>query len=202
MRKISLTVIIGIIVFYVPIKILFAEERSAEKDFAQDLVQAQTLDEFEQAAFSINEQRLKFVNSLIRMLRSETDTEKKVRICYLLGEYRATRAILELADNITLEAKIEPYSDKLPKWLKYPAQEALVKCGYRSIPYMLRNIESNDDKQITELSTRVIWQIIGEGLSRTLDGKDYARMIIEKRLNEQSDPAKKARLKSSLEYLK
>ena len=149
----------------------------------------------------IQENRAEIISSLIRTLRKETDKEKKIRICYLLGEYRATEAIFDLAKNITLEAKLSETGDEPPRWFKYPAQDALVKCGTHSIPYMTRNIESSDDELTQKLSVQVIWQVIGEGLPRVLEGKEYAGMIIEKRIDEETDSVKKARLKSSLKYL-
>jgi hypothetical protein len=202
-RNITISLIaLTLIVSGISVCILSAGEQSKEKEINADLQQAKTLEEFEKAAFSIQEKRSELITYLIRMLRSETNTEKKIRICYLLGEYRATEAIIDLAKNITLEAQIANEETKIPKWGKYPAQEALIKCGYSSIRYMISNIASSDDKQVRELSTSVIWQIIGEGLSRVADGKEYAQMIIEKSINKETDKVKKERLTLALVYLK
>jgi len=202
MRQLLLTIILlGVLLFFVPTRNNFAEEQAIEESLIGDLQQAQTLEEFDQATMKIQENRAEIISSLIRTLRKETDKEKKIRICYLLGEYRAAEAIFDLAKNITLEAKLSETGDEPPRWFKYPAQDALVKCGTHSIPYMTRNIESSDDELTQKLSVQVIWQVIGEGLPRVLEGKEYAGMIIEKRIDEETDSVKKARLKSSLKYL-
>ena len=202
MRQLLLTIILlGVLLFFVPTRNNFAEEQAIEESLIGDLQQAQTLEEFERATVEIQEKRSELITSLIRILRNETDKEKKIRICYLLGEYRATEAIWDLSKNISLEAQIPDELTEKPLWLKYPAQEALVKCGNRSIRYMLENIESSDNELIQKLSIEVIWQVMGEGLTQVLDGKNYARMIIEKRIDEETDSVKKARLQSSLKYL-
>ena len=201
MRNFLLTTTFVIFVFFVQMSNLSAKQQSMVKELAQDFKKAHTLEEIENATNKIQENRSETINSLKRLLETENDKEKRIRICYLLGEYRASEAILDLAKIINLEADIPPFSRELPRWRKYPAQEALVKCGARSIPYMISNIESNDGELIQKLSTEVIWQVMGTGLSRVLDGKDYARMIIEKRINEETDSVKKARLQSSLKYL-
>jgi len=202
MRRKTISLIALLLTCGLCVCVLIAGEQPNMKDFSLALSQAKTLDEFEKATIEAQERRLEFINSLIRMLRSKTDEEKTIRICYILGEYRATEAIFDLAKLITLEYKANVNDKKYPRWSRYPVQEALIKCGSRSIPYMLRNIESSDNKQVQELSAGVIWQVIGEGLKHVLDGKVYARMIIEKRMNEETDFVKKARLKSSLGFLK
>ena len=200
MRNLILFLFTLAFVSYMPMHVLLAEEQPVEKDLVWDLGQAQTLEEFEQATIKIQEKRSELITFLIRMLRKETEKEKKIRICYLLGQYKATEAIRDLSKNITLEAQVSDAA-RLPIWGKYPAQEALIKCGFRSIRYMISNIETSDDKQIQNLSVKVIWLVIGEGLSNYSDGKEYARMIIQKRINQESDPVKKARLEAALVYL-
>ena len=128
-------------------------------------------------------------------------TEKSPYTSAAVSSPNTTEAIWDLSKNISLEAQIPDELTEKPLWLKYPAQEALVKCGNRSIRYMLENIESSDNELIQKLSIEVIWQVMGEGLTQVLDGKNYARMIIEKRIDEETDSVKKARLQSSLKYL-
>jgi hypothetical protein len=203
MRNLIISLIaLALVLSGICVRVLFAEEQSKQNDLVLELNKALTFEEFENAVFTIQEKRSELITSLIRMLRNEYDKEKKIRICYLLGEYRATEAIYDLAKIINLEAEVTNKKSEEPRWYKYPAQEALIKCGYRSIPYMITNIESIDDKLIRELSVQVIWQGIGEGLTPVTDGKEYARMIIEKRMNQESDTSKKARLKLAIDYLK
>jgi hypothetical protein len=195
LKKLSFICIIALFVF-THVK----AEQAMENNVIKRLQQSETLEEFDRLTRVALKERDENIYSLIRMLRSEPEKEKKIRICYLLGEYKAIEAIWDLAKNITLEAQVSDET-KLPRWGKYPAQEALIKCGFRSIRYMISNIESSDDKQIQNLSVGVIWLVIGEGLSNYSDGKEYARMIIQKRINQESDPVKKERLEAAFGYL-
>jgi hypothetical protein len=178
--------------------VLFVGEQPIGRTLAWDMDPAQTMEEFEQATFNVQKRRSELIGFLKRMLRRETDNEKKIRICYLLGEYRATEAINDLTHHITLEADVKPFSTEIPRWFKYPAQEALVKCGTRSVPPMILNLETSNDELVRELSATVIWHVIGAGLPREIDGRDYARMIVQNAIDKQSDPVKKEKLQAAL----
>jgi hypothetical protein len=180
--------------------VLVAGEQSDKKDASLALRQAETLDEFERATIEAQENRRQFIRSLIRMLRRNPDKERMIRISYLLGEYRATEAMWDLAKCITLEAEVSDEDKEPPRWGKYPAQEALIKCGVRSVPYMVSNLESSGDEKVRELSAMVVWQVIGGGLPRVIDGKKHGRQILENAIDVQTDLAKKARLESALAY--
>jgi hypothetical protein len=62
-----------------------------------------------------------------------------------------------------------------------------------AIPKMIKNIESNDDANVRKLSATVI---------RYVDGPDIAKFRLEKAIESQSDPTKKARLKAAIEEIK
>jgi hypothetical protein len=171
-------------------------------DVIAELRDAETMQEFDAATNAAQEERANIIRALIRMVRKEREKERIVRICYLLGEYRATEAVLDLAKHVAVEAEVTSENTELPRWGKYPAKEALVKCGSRSIRYMLANLETSDDEKVRELSAMVIWQVMGGGLPRVVDGKEFARVIVTSAMEEQADPAKKLRLRAALKYFK
>lgn len=200
MRKMRICLIVFTLTCCISVSVLVGNEQPIEKDFAMKLRQAQTLDEFEEATIQALEKRSEFIRSLIRMLRGNPEKERMIRICYLLGEYRATEAIWDLSKHIKLEDKTTGKLKKYPRWSRYPAQEALIKCGFRSIQYMIKNLETSEDEQVRKLSAMVIWQVIGEGLPRVVDGKEYGRLIVANEADKQTDSAKKMRLASALKY--
>lgn len=199
-RTALVTILLAAILYGALGGIVAGEQTDVERRVTARLKQARTLEEFEQAAFTIQRHRSELIDTLIRMLRKEDDEERKIRICYLLGEYRASEAAMDLASNITLEAQVPPATSSMLRWYQYPAWEALVKCGNRSIPHILRSIESNDDELRQKLSAQGLWQIMSEGLPHK-DAKEHARMVIQKRIKEVSDPTKKTRLEASLRFL-
>ena len=89
-----------------------------------------------------------------------------------------------------------------PRWHFYPAQEALAKCGARSIPYMVRTLETSDDEEVRKLSAGVITMIMGQALGTPVEAKTHARLIVEAAMRKQPDQVKKARLKAALSYFK
>jgi len=140
------------------------------------------------------DERVELTDALIGMLRVEQDIPKKARICYALGEYRAREAVADLSRNIDLTVEVKKEAGKrMPRWGKYPAWEALIKIGFPAIDEMIRNIEASENEKITELSTRVISGITGKVLAET---------IVQKRADEQTDPAKAAKLGHALYYLR
>ena len=200
MNRFFLTTTLIAVVFYASTRIAYANEKVTANNLIVDLKQAQTVEELEQTVDMLQSQRFELIKTLIRMIRNETDNELKIRVCYLLGEYRASEAAIDLVENITLEAKVPAHNLEPLRWNRYPAQEAIVKCGHRSIPYLLTKIESSDDELIQKLSIRSLWQILSVGLSQN-EGKNYARIIIQNRLIQESNPEKKARLESALNLL-
>lgn len=174
----------------------------AEGDLIWPLMQAETLEESDKETAALQESRSQLVTSLIIMLRRSPNREEKIRICFLLGEYRATEAVVDLAEHITLREEITKDIIGTPRWHFYPAQEALAKCGARSIPYMVRTLETSDDEEVRKLSAGVITMIMGQALGTPVEAKTHARLIVEAAMRKQPDQVKKARLKAALSYFK
>jgi HEAT repeat protein len=156
---------------------------------------ASPVQEWENRAVALSEQRVNLIEDLIRQVRSVKDHDKLIRICFLLGEYRATEAVAELASRITLEDKERAKGRlrKLPLWGRYPAQEALVKIGTHATPNMLGILTTSDDELTRQLAAEVV---------RDVYGREVARVVIEQALAKQTDAQKRKRLDEALKFVK
>lgn len=136
------------------------------------------------------------------MLGERPLKERAVRICYVLGFCRANSAVEELSKWITLEVPSGKSFRRYPRWVRYPAQEALVRIGVPAIRHMILNLETSDDEKVRYLSARTILEIM-RGTARDLTiGKQFARVILSNAADSQEDPEKKRRLQEALKYFK
>ena len=115
-------------------------------------------------------------------------------VAFLLGTFREEQSVHHLSKFIAIKSDRPLLPDRrMPIWGDYPVVEALISIGNRAIPEMLKNIESSDDEKVRELSAKVI---------RYVDGPEIAKFRLEKAIERQSDPAKKARLTAAMESIK
>lgn len=130
---------------------------------------------------------------LISQLDGSNPKEVNFSIAYLLGVFRAEQSVHHLSKYIAIKSDQSLIPNRMPLWGDYPVVEALISIGGPAIPEMVRNIETSDDGKVRELSARVI---------RYIDGPEIAKFRLEKGMEKQSDPAKKARLKAAMESIK
>ena len=135
----------------------------------------------------------------VHELRSEKDPEKQMRICFLLGNFRANKAAPALADVIDLHNP--DFSDAprggLPMYGPYPAVSALVRIGLPAIRTMIERLETEQDNTKRHLEVSVIREICGE-----IYGIELTTSVLEKAAAEQTDPDKKANLNEAVELSK
>jgi hypothetical protein len=88
------------------------------------------------------------VVELMSQIQKEKATREGLVYCvYLLGEFRALRAVSLLVDHIDLEAtRIDPKLRK-GRWGVYPAEEALVKIGDHSVREVLAKLAAEENKR-------------------------------------------------------
>lgn len=129
---------------------------------------------------------------LINALNAATEKDKKFAFVYLMGLYRLEETVWALARVIDLENEVTP-NNALPLLSRYPAVDALLRIGQRSVPAMLDNIKAAKGEKITELSVDVIQHI---------ESPAFAKMILEEAITKEADPVKKKHLQDSLKYLK
>jgi len=142
-----------------------------------------------------SDHRKKFIQSLLKTLNDpqldNQDFAKNVA-AYYLGELSASEAVDSLAAHITINSPPIDPRDFFPG--AFPAAFALINIGAQSIPAVMRNITESDDEQVRHLSVFVINWIEGQN-------KDVTQFRLQKALDAQSDPAKKARVQAVLESL-
>lgn len=117
---------------------------------------------------------------------------------FYLGEFKANQSVSVLAQNITLQLKMQDYSDVgsiqgLPLVVGFAAQDALIKIGIPCIPAVIRNLAESDDAKVRELSLQVLYRIEGD--------KDILQLRLQKALVAEKDSAKQARLQTALKSL-
>jgi hypothetical protein len=137
------------------------------------------------------QERLDRQTELVGQLDADNPKEANFAIAFLLGFHRMERAVPHLSKFITLETDATEQSRE-GLWERYPAAEALIHIGVPAIPEMIKNIETSDDEKVRKLSARVI---------RHVDGREIAIFRLEKTIERQPDPAKKAKLKAAIKSI-
>jgi HEAT repeat protein len=128
-------------------------------------------------------------SNLIYQLNNSQSEEVQFASAFLLGLYRMEQSVRELSKFITLESTQNKKWKREPLWDRYPVVEALIRIGKPSIPEMLKNIRTSNDKKVIELSIRVI---------RYIEGPEIGRIILEKELEKQKDSQNKAKLEEAI----
>jgi hypothetical protein len=132
--------------------------------------------------------------ALIGQLRDESNP-KEVTICiaYLLGVHRMGETLPDLSKYIALTNYTLLEENRRPLLGECPVVDALIRIGDPAIPQMIKTVETSGDQRVRELSAKVI---------RYVDGPEIARFRLQKAIERQSDPAKKARLKAAMDGIK
>jgi hypothetical protein len=138
----------------------------------------------------LSKDRVDFEGQLLVQLDKANPKEVTFAIAFLLGFNRMEDSVRFLSPLIALEADMTE-NNHIP-WGRYPVAEALIRIGGPSIPAMMKNIETSDDKKVCELSAEVI---------RYVDGPEIAKFRLEKAMEKQADPGKKAKLKAAVEHI-
>ena len=171
---------------------------------AKDKVESKILDinnnlsieEWHKETLKLAHERFNIIDKLMRQLHygKNLNKEKKIRICYLLGKYRASRATMDLLNIITLEDQNVTEEDtRFPLWRKYPAYEALIKIGVPTIPRILKKLETESDLLAMRLEVAVIYWVYG---------KEIAKIILDKALAKQTDTQKAKNIKKAMRLIK
>jgi hypothetical protein len=127
---------------------------------ANRLEQARSAEEMDRLARSAAEQRDLFAGRLIMLLRTSNSIDLKVRACYLVGEFRAERAVNEVIKNIGLTVE-RGDTDRIPLWSRHPCVDALAYIGKPAERTLLQFIAGNDKKELQALALEALVYING-----------------------------------------
>lgn len=141
-------------------------------------------------ADDLSRERADLGGALLTKLRSESKPTRAVA-AYLLGYYRMTEGVDDLANIIDLTVKVPHDPFRQYNWTEHPAVDALIRIGNASIPPVLENLATSDDRQVRELSASVI---------KYVDGPDIGRMRVLLAVKQEKDEARRAKLRAALEY--
>ncbi len=118
--------------------------------------------------------------------------EGKVHAIYLLGQLRATASVAVLIDNIDLKArKVDPKGG-IGRWGMYPAQEALAKIGNPAVNMILDKLPAEK----VELRRKLMCFVLSD-----VEGKNFSRLLLKLRLEEEKDQAKRGNWERALAVL-
>lgn len=169
-----------------------------DKPSAGDMARLRSENQTERKAASraILEQRARTIGELEKIVRDFVGEESRKgsakTAVVLLGKLRAVEAVALLAENISVYVfykstkRIQSLEDA------FPCVGALSEIGKPSIAAMIGNLASSEDEKVRELSARVILNV---------EGTEIGRIVIEKAIEDESDPTKKARLRAAVEYM-
>jgi hypothetical protein len=150
---------------------------------AEHLATAKTPAEMDDLTNAAVEQRIELMGQLAGLLRSSASSELKTRACFLLGFYRAERAIDELVDNIDLEVDVTGEQSKIRQWGRFPCAEALAYIGAPAQEKLVRLLASSDEKvarqqaleALTFIHKKDVVTVLQEALGR-LQGEEARRV--------------------------
>jgi len=151
------------------------------------------------------ESRSKAIESALATLRQSIEPSTKAELYFVLGKLRADCAVDVLVNDIAFEAPSfqgdAPKRPGSPPWGRHPVVDALVEIGVAAVPALLRNLESTDDIQARDLSAwamrRILHQLLGENTEHD-DGRFLSRVVMERAIDRQHDPQKRARLQAAV----
>lgn len=156
-------------------------------------VHAGHLQGFQVVAVPFADERNRLGNELLNVLRADRSNLNRCAAAHYLGELRFAEAANDLAAQITLDIKLTDDLDGMPVLPRPVAMTALIRIGVPAIAPVIRNLETSDDAKVRELSLKVLRQIDGD--------KDIVQLRLQKALDAQKDPEKKARLQAALKSL-
>ena len=164
----------------------------ATKDFRFSVPDFTAVSEKEgdKAVAQVLESYEKLTGALIHQIEAhESSANAKTLAAYLLGEMRARRAVVALADNIDLKApRIDP-KDRKGRWGEFPAQEALHKIGRPAAAEVIVRLRTEQNQLRRKLMVGVI---------RGVYGDDLGRLFVQNRLAKETDPMHKQNLNLAL----
>lgn len=160
---------------------------------------------FVRGAYRLVDQRSALTVELRQRLTEEIDPTRKAAIFFLIGQYRLEDLAPVLAQNIAFEAtNFRSDLQKNPRWSKHPAAHGLFEIGIASVPYMIENLSSSDDRQVRELSAFVLRSVMHRSLresNRHTDGQDLAESVLSKAIDQEADARQRDRLSQALKDL-
>jgi PBS lyase HEAT-like repeat len=160
-------------------------------------VRATQLEDFENIAGKLKNERLALGTSLIAVLADRRALNlTRCAAAYYLGELRLQNAAPALLANLTLKFDASHIIVKhliQIDILGNPAADALVKIGAPAVPNLIQNLEANDDTDIRRLSLGALCRIEGD--------KGVVRFRLETQAAAESDFQKQARLQQCLKML-
>ncbi|HEX8549937.1 MAG TPA: hypothetical protein VF681_00140 [Abditibacteriaceae bacterium] len=137
--------------------------------------------------------------TLLDKLESK-DKDVQCYAAYLLGQYRLEDSTNILANHITLEDTInrssDPWSASSTRWWwgRFPAAEALVNIGDRSLDAVLGNLEEDAPEEFRVLSLWVIYSV-------NQNDKELTLRVLKKALAQDTDKSKKANLQQAIDFI-
>jgi hypothetical protein len=183
----------------------FGDEDSGKASFLEELknLESLTYEEREKWLSNTSTSLRDLQSAVIKELKRSQSDDARACLAFLLGRYRSVEAAEPLSKMIGLKNPSYDRFPGLPLVGAYPAYDALVRIGTPSLRFMVKNLESSDDKTERDLSAQVIWRVLGTAFDNTTrgkKGKELARLFLCKAIEWQSDPAKKKNLESALKY--
>jgi len=162
----------------------------SEKDIIREITSNQEK-EREGAVRFILDRRKELIKSLIPIIdpvnSKNYKDESRAVAAYVLGEIRAVEAVPVLSTALA----DEPFSDVVFRKGINPyyasVVNALVKIGRPSVPAMIENLKTTDNKKVMSDSVMILSQVLG--------GKQRVLTLVGKLIKNESDQTAKLRLK-------
>ena len=140
----------------------------------------------------LSKEKTEFEGKLLAQLTPTTPEEVKYAIVTIMGMYRMDSCITALARYVNLHNK-NYHSLSYKIFGEYPAADALVRIGDRSVPEMIRNIETNDNSDVRLSSALVIEYIYRDD--------DITKLVLNKEKNILKDEMRKNRIEEVLQKM-
>jgi len=179
----------------------FAEEENSLDQFVNILIQTESSREIRNLISKKYPEHEVLSFRLTRLLKKETNPDKKGWLIYLAGKFKLDSAIGELVHNLNfVDIKPSMKTIGMPRWSPFPAQDALIKIGMGSVEYLVDELAGEYYGHPDILVLNTIRLVIFYNV-RHVDSVQLTKLILEGNYKDEKDPKKKENLKKAIELI-
>ena len=179
----------------------FSEENRAPEQLIDVLGRTTDIKEIKNLINDMYTERQVLSVRFIRLLKKETNPDRKGWLIYLAGKLRLESATGELIRNLDfVDVGPSMKTIGLPIWSPFPSQDALIKIGMGSVEYLVDELAGKyyghpDILVLNTIRLVIIYNV------RHVDSIELTKLILEGNYKDEKDPKKKENLKKAIDLI-
>ena len=179
----------------------FSEENRAPEQLIDILGRTKDTKEIKNLINDMYTERQVLSIRLARLLKKETNTDKKGWLMYLAGKLRLESVTGELIRNLDfIDVGPNTKAIGIPMWSNFPAQDALSKIGMNPIHGLIHGLATKGYNYPDILILNTVRFIVLANI-RDVDSVQFTKLILEGTYKDEKDPKKKENLKKAIDLI-